>query len=298
MDAIDRLLEGSVDLHVHSSPSALPRRIDHVEAARSAESVGMRAIVVKCHQHSTAPDLIAMRRELDGCRTQVFGGVALNSHVGGLNPHAVDLCLAMGGKVVWFPTVSSRSHMQHAAMDRNTAKHFSAGLKLMPVAEVDIFDPDGDLLPEVHEIIRLVSDAGALLSSGHLAADQAIVLMRAAKDAGVEHMIVSHPEFVTGATDAQILELADMGVIIEHSLCMYDGVGSDPHYPVGELVRLIALVGPERTALGSDLGQVNEPLPIEGYRHVVGLLLEEGIPEQDLALMVRTNPARLIGLEA
>jgi hypothetical protein len=37
---------------------------------------------------------------------------------------------------------------------------------------------------------------------------------------------------------------------------------------------------------------------VEGYRHVVGLLLEAGVSEQDLTLMMKSNPARLIGLAA
>ena len=41
------LLKGAVDLQVYPGPSALPRRIDHVEAAASAASAGMRAIVGK-----------------------------------------------------------------------------------------------------------------------------------------------------------------------------------------------------------------------------------------------------------
>src|SRR5207249_11562449 len=39
--------------------------------------------------------------------------IALNSQVGGLNPSAVDLALKMGAKVVWFPTISARRHIEH-----------------------------------------------------------------------------------------------------------------------------------------------------------------------------------------
>ena len=37
--AIDRILNGAVDLHTHSGPSPMPRRIDHVEAAQLAAEV-------------------------------------------------------------------------------------------------------------------------------------------------------------------------------------------------------------------------------------------------------------------
>ena len=103
--ALDRILEGAVDMHCHSGPSPFPRKMDHVEAAKQAESVGMRAIVVKSHHHPTVMDVRAMAPQLAKVKTQVFGSIALNSMVGGLNPSAVDLALKMGARVVWFPTI-------------------------------------------------------------------------------------------------------------------------------------------------------------------------------------------------
>ncbi|MGH3629037.1 MAG: DUF6282 family protein, partial [Sciscionella sp.] len=112
-EAINTVLRGSVDLHCHSGPSPFPRRFDHVEAARDAQDrLGMRAIVVKSHHHNTVMDVLAMAPRLKELRTRVFGGIALNSFVGGLNPHAVRMSLRMGGKVVWFPTMSSGRHLE------------------------------------------------------------------------------------------------------------------------------------------------------------------------------------------
>ena len=295
MDVVDKLLEGSVDLHCHSGPSALPRRFDHVEAAQSAASLRMRAIVVKCHHHCTATDLISMKRELAHVTTEVFGGVALNSWAGGLNPYAVDLCLGMGGRIVWFPTISAGAHIAHAARHEETQKHFAAGVPLMRPSEVDVFGADGDLRPEVYEILRLAKRANAIVSAGHLAPDRALALMDAARSEGLARLIVSHPEYIMEASEAQMLELADSGVVIEHSLCMYYGEHAD--FPFGDLLHWINLIGPERTALGSDLGQVNEPLPIEAYKGICGQLLDAGVTERELALMVKTNPSRLLGLD-
>ena len=85
-EVVARVLKGSVDLHVHPAPSPLPRRVDAVEAARAAEGIGMRAIVVKSHHHSTVTDVLALDGNgLDGLPVRVFGGIALNSAVGGLN---------------------------------------------------------------------------------------------------------------------------------------------------------------------------------------------------------------------
>ena len=73
-DRVARVLEGAVDLHVHTTPSPFPRRFDAVEAARLAAEAGFRAIVVKSHHHSTVTDLLALqankiRDAIEGFRT-------------------------------------------------------------------------------------------------------------------------------------------------------------------------------------------------------------------------------------
>src|SRR5438552_3915443 len=111
MSAIDRLLEGAVDLHFHSHPSPFPRAMDAAAAAEKYDAAGFRAVVMKSHHHSTVMEILALERlALKGLRLQVFGGIALNGAVGGLNPRAVDLAIQMGGKVVWFPTIASANH--------------------------------------------------------------------------------------------------------------------------------------------------------------------------------------------
>lgn len=293
MDSIDQLLVGAVDLHCHSGPSPMPRRITHVEAARMADQAGMRAIVVKCHYHSTVFDLLSMQGELAGLKTQVFGGVALNSQVGGINPHAVDLSLKMGGRIIWFPTISSHAHLCHAAHDAEVQQHFQPQ-GIMQSDEVDIFGADGDLLPEVHTIIGLAKDSGALISAGHLAPDRVLALLQAVRAAGSDRFVISHPNYVIKAEREQVVEFAGLGATIEHELVMYD---EDSMFPLQTLLDWIGLIGPEHTSLASDLGQVGNPLPIEAYRRVVGRLLDSGVPEKDIRQMTATNPARLIGLE-
>src|SRR5919201_1476416 len=160
--AIDELLDGAVDLHCHPFPSPFPRRIDILEAARHYAEAGFRAIVVKSHHHSTAPDVALLKRHgLDETGVQVFGAVALNCHVGGLNPHAANLALALGARVVWFPTISSPQHIEHA---RHTALKFpTLAVPLEEDTPVDVWSPDGDLRPEVHHVLGLVAGADAVL---------------------------------------------------------------------------------------------------------------------------------------
>jgi hypothetical protein len=293
MGAVDNLLIGAVDLHCHSGPSPMPRRITHAEAARQADEAGFRAIVAKCHYHDTVTDILAMAPLLAGLNVEVFGGIALNSHNGGLNPFAVDRSLKMGGKVIWFPTISSRAHLCHSAHDEDVRAHFQPR-GMMQSEEISIFGEDGELRPEVHQIIGQARDAGALISTGHLGPGPARALVEAAVAAGHDRLIVSHPNFVVAMERQQAVELAGLGATIEHELGMYH---NERRFPFTDLLEWISLVGPERTSLGSDLGQVGNALPIEAYRQVVGDLLDSGVSERDIRMMIRDNPARLIGLD-
>ncbi|MFN2589960.1 MAG: DUF6282 family protein, partial [Actinomycetota bacterium] len=162
-DALDRLLRGAVDLHCHPFPSPFPRRIDILEAAGHYAEAGFRAIVVKSHHHSTAPDVALLRRHgLDDTGVQVLGAVALNNQVGGLNPHAVNLCLAMGGRVVWFPTIASPNHIEHAR--HTTLKFPTLAVPLIDDEPVDVWADDGETLrPEVHRILGMIAEADAVL---------------------------------------------------------------------------------------------------------------------------------------
>ena len=297
MSALDNVLHGAIDMHCHSGPSPFPRRIDHAEAARSASGAGMRAIVVKSHHHNTVMDVRAMAPwALQDVDVQVFGGIALNSHVGGLNPHAVELSLRLGGKVVWFPTISASQHQEHQAAHPDL-KFPKAFVPLSAPGRLDIVNEAGDVKPEVHQILEIIKESGAVLAGGHMAPDQIRVLLETARDAGLTRLLVNHPEYVIEAGADDIAYFAELGAVIEHSLCMYDEDSTFYHWDIGELIKWIELVGPERTSLGSDLGQDNNPLPVESFRKICGRLLDSGIPERDVKTMVSGNPARLLGLE-
>ncbi len=297
MGAIDGVLEGAVDLHCHSGPSPFPRRIDHAEAARQADSLKFRAVVVKSHHHNTVMDVRAMGPwSLDGVGTELFGGIALNSHVGGLNLHAVELSLQMGGKIVWFPTISAGQHMDHHDSHPNL-KFPKATVKLSPPARLSILDDAGNVKDVVRDILAAIKEADAVVACGHMATDQIHALLETAGEMGITKLLVNHPEYVIEAGADDIASFAAKGAVIEHSLCMYDEESGFYHWDVAELVKWIELVGPERTSLGSDLGQVNNPLPIESYRKIGSALLDSGISEADLKTMVAGNPARLLSLD-
>jgi len=294
-DRVAQMLDGAVDLHVHPAPSPLPRRIGAVEAAELAGAAGFEAIVVKSHHHSTVMDVQAL--ESNGSRpangTRVFGGIALNSAVGGLNPHAVDLALKMGGRIVWFPTIGSPQHIAHHKAHPDL-KFPKLAVKLQPEEPVDVFGEDGQLRPEVHQILESIADADAILASGHMSPASITAVFEAAREKGVRRMLVNHPNFVIEASYDDARHWVGLGAVIEHSLCMYDEQSSFYHWDLDTLVKWIEAVGAEHSSLGSDLGQEGNPLPTESFRKIVDALLDRGMPERDVRLMVSENPGQLL----
>jgi hypothetical protein len=294
-DRVVRVLEGAVDLHVHPAPSPLPRRIDAREAGELAGEAGFEAIVVKSHHHSTVMDVLALGEPGgNGSGARVYGGIALNSAVGGLNPHAVDLALKMGGRIVWFPTIASPQHIAHHRAHPDL-KFPKLAVQLQPEEPIDVLDGNGQLKPEVHQILESIAEADAILASGHMAPASITAVFEAAREKGVRRMLVNHPNFVIEASYDDARHWVGLGALIEHSLCMYDDESAFYHWDLETLLKWIEAVGAEHSTLGSDLGQMANPLPTESFRKMVSGLLDRGMPERDVRGMVADNPRQLLG---
>ncbi|MFI5957664.1 DUF6282 family protein [Cryptosporangium sp. NPDC051539] len=288
----DSLLVGAVDLHQHPGPSPFPRRMSILDAARDASDAGFRAIVAKSHHHSMVSDILALQTAgLAELSTEVYGGIALNRSVGGLNPYAVELALRMGGRVVWFPTLSSKAHVSHH-------EHHDTGfptpeVELRSDEVISILDDEGALRPEVHDILSVIAAEDAVMTCGHLGVEESQRLIDAALAAGVRRILINHPVFVVGASVEQAAAWARQGVYIEHCVIMYWGK-PERRRSLDELLSFIKAVGVENTVLSSDSGQKTNPLPVTLYRRAARGLLDAGLPEADIRTMLGTNGAQLL----
>jgi hypothetical protein len=291
--AVASVLAGLVDMHVHSGPSPFPRRLDHVEAARDGARIQMRAMVAKSHHHNTQMDILAMKGRFAHVAATAYGGIALNSTVGGLNVHAVRMCLRMGGKVVWFPTISSGRHIECHPEDGA----FPTTTVPLTLDRIDIVDESGALKPEVIEILDEIKAREAVVNGGHMYPEYIRTLFQAAKDRGITRMVVSHPDFVIGADPDQCRELIALGAFVEHEVGMYDPEGTQKWDPK-QLLTWIERLGPEHVVLASDFGQASNPKPVDAWLRVGEALLDLGLPEKDLRRMVRDNPTYLLNLDA
>jgi uncharacterized protein DUF6282 len=288
----DALLVGAVDLHQHPGPSPFPRRMSILDAARDASDFGFRAIVAKSHHHSMVTDIMALQAAgLNELSTEVYGGIALNRTVGGLNPYAVELALRMGGRMVWFPTLSSAAHVSHH--ENHDTGFPTPEVDLRPNEIITILDADGAVLPEVRDILSVIAAEDAVLTCGHLGITESSALIDAAIEAGVSRIVVNHPVFVVGASVEQAVEWARKGVFIEHCAIMYYG-RPERRRDLGELLNFIRSVGVGQTIISSDSGQKTNPLPVTLYRRAARGLLDAGLPEADIRQLFGVNAEGLL----
>lgn len=291
-EEVSELLEGAVDLHVHPAPSPFTRRLGLRQAAQQAADAGFRGLIVKSHHHSMVTDVLAVDDAV-GLPLPVYSGVALNNQVGGINPAAVELALNLGGRIVWFPTISSG---QHICVHNEELKFPRTAKPFRKDVATRVLDADGGLLPEVHEVLDLIKDAGAILSGGHMGVNELDAVVRAAAAKGIEKIIISHPNFVIGAEPELCQTWARFGAKFEHELCMYDDRSSFYHWGLDTMLSYIKATGVEHSLIGSDLGQAGNPFPVQAYRRTVRALLDFGVSSDDIQTLVCTNPAQLLGV--
>jgi len=272
-------LSGVIDIHAHCDPDSIPRSIDAIDLARLAKSRGMRGLVLKNHFEPTASLAYIVRKEVPGI--EVFGGIDLNSTVGGINPAAVEHMVAVKGgwgRVVWMPTFD-------AEHDTLAADH---PRPRVPVAR------DGELLPEVRQVIALVAKYQLTLETGHSSPEEGLMIVREARRQGVQHIVVTHAMLV-GMTIPQMREAARLGAYLEF---VYGGlIGQGKKFEMRDYAQAIREVGPASCILASDLGQAANPLHTDGLIAFFAGLLKEGFSQADIDLMSKTNPARALGLQ-
>jgi hypothetical protein len=295
-EEVDRLLVGGVDLHTHPAPSPFPRRMSILDAATDAATVGFRAIVAKSHHHSMQTDVLALKESagLDDTGVQVFGGVALNRTVGGLNPYAVELALRMGGRVVWFPTISSPAHIEFHSHGHDSGFP-TAGIPLRDNEPISVLGEDGKLVAAAQDILSVIAAESAILNCGHLPAAEIDVLIPAAVAAGVERIVVSHPDFVVQAEPDRVGDWCRQGAYVEHCLAMVAS-RKNPGDPVERVSGFLRAAGVGNTVFSSDLGQKGNPLPVTAYRRMVRALLDARTAPEDVQAMVGGNAGQLLDL--
>jgi hypothetical protein len=275
------VLEGAIDIHAHFGPDVYARALDAFEIAELARRRGMRAIVLKNHWSESAGLAKLARDQADAPGLEIFGGLALNATVGGINPQAVRYFAEVEGghgKVVWMPTHDSKHEVEFLEQSRPYV----------------IVSQDGELLPSVLEVLDLIKQYDLTLATGHVTAEEMVSIVEEAKRRGIERIIVTHPDMgpmYTDPTLEQLRQVTHMGAFAEITTAELKGDRNRE-----SAVNVIRELGPEHVIVASDSGLVGLPNHTDALVMAARVLREEGFSEDDLALMFKHNPARVLGL--
>lgn len=277
-------LEGVVELHVHSSPDIRERAYTDFEMLEAGRRVGARAIVIKSH-HGTTMDRAYLANEYnkkvygDNDFT-MYGGITLNYAVGGLNPVAVETALKLGAKIVWMPTTHAKNQMEKFGQE--------GGITCTQ---------EGKPVPQLLEILKLVKEYDAVFATGHMSPEEIFIVVKHARDMGIEKILINHPEFwVVGLTEEEQISLVkDYGVYLER--CYAQPLGGGKYKSnLEDNYNLIRRIGPDNIIVNTDGGQVENPNWEIAFEEYIQYLVDRGVSQDEIRKMTIENPSKLLGI--
>ena len=267
---IEDILQGSFDLHVHSSPDVkLELRLNSLETARYAQEFGMKGFVLKSHHYSTAP-IASMLNEIYPDLT-VVSSITLNDEIGGVNPKAVQSAVDMGAKVIWFPTDMKPGGRDHPSLRDNL----------------------GRLTDPVLEILEIAKSRDLVIASGHINYSDAFLIFKTAKEMKIQRMLLTHP--LSFIELEQQIKLVQLGVYIEFAFLAC--TPSRRRVTVDDFSQMIKTIGIPSCVLTTDFGQWLNPVPAEGMRMAIAELLNVGMKPKEIVALVKDNPINLVGIQ-
>ena len=274
-------LTGVVDIHAHSDPDSVPRSIDGLTITRLMALKGFRGVVLKNHYESTAGLAWLASQQAPGLT--IFGGIALNRTVGGVNPAAVErMTMVKGGhgKLVWMPTFDAENQVAYSKESRPFVSISKAG----------------KLLPEVLEVLDLIARHDMVLATGHSSAAETRLLLTAAVQRGVKRMVVTHPVIAPVLMSVDDMKwCAGQGAFLEFVSNAI--IGTQTIMTPKQFVQAIRSVGTNRAILSSDLGQASNPIHTEGWLQFFSELEKAGLNSTEIDIMAKKNPASLLGIK-
>jgi hypothetical protein len=282
---------GVIDMHVHPDPDVFGRSLTDVELALIAKRKGMRGIVLKNHVVTTADRAQLAMNQVPGI--DIWGGIVLNSSVGGINPAAVEWMHRMSGgrgKIVWLPTFDSDKHVK-TLVDKT-----KSGI---------VVAPGGKVTPEMDEILKIIARENLVLATGHVHAEEVVAVTRRARELGVKNILVTHGlTNIPGLSPAQAKQVAQMGAYIE--ICylqfltgptaQYQWMTHWDRVDAKAVAQAVKEIGADHLVLSTDLGQQGMMTPPDGIENQVAAVRAAGVSQADIDKMMKRNPARLLGL--
>jgi len=241
----------------------------------------MRGVVLKNHWSETA-GLATLIRKYGTQGIEVFGAVTMDTPVGGVNSMAVRYMSDVEGnwgRIVWMPTHDSEHEVNYNKETRAKA----------------VVSRNGKLIPEVFEVLDLTKERNLTLATGHVAPEEALMIMAEARQRGITRIIVTHPLLGPQFTDMSLPQLQE-SVKLGGAIEIPAGTVSRDGAAKTRAIEVIKALGTQNVFLASDSGLVGTPNHPDALAMAAKSLRAAGFSEQDLNQMFKDTPARLVGL--
>lgn len=288
MNTTDELLKGVSDIHIHAMPDSVNRSINEYSMSVDAYKAGYKSIMFKSNDFSNHDRAYIIRQVLPDF--EVFGSLVMNKvHGDKVNVRAAEKAVSTTGnycRCIWMPTTDAVYQV-----------------KMMKSKEtsIPVLSESKNVLPEVTRVMEICAEADIIFATGHSSPEESILMARKAKEVGVKKFVITHANsMMWKMTAKQINQCIDLGAYIEYCFITNlwgegTGLPTFPRMSTEEFASFVR-INPERSFITTDLGQVGMPHPIDGMRTCITELLKTGISQQNIDLMVRSNPAYLMGI--
>ena len=230
-----------------------------------------------------------MRQALPGFAC--FGSLVMNLAFGErVNIHTAKQALNTSGNLcrcIWMPTQdASYPPLAEAGHTGKT---------------ILVADTAGKILPEVVQVMELCAEADIIFATGHSSPDESLAMARTAKEIGLKRFVITHANSrIWKLTHDQIRQAVDLGAWIEYCYLPRlwgpgTGLPNMERQTKEEFLSYIRLV-PERSFVSTDLGSAGLPDPVTGMGMCIEEMASSDVPQQEIAMLVRKNPAWLLNL--
>lgn len=285
----DGLLKGVCDIHLHCRPDSRERSVDEYGFMQDAMRAGYRAVMFKSNDFSCHDRAYIIRQALP--EAECFGSFCMNRVCGDrVNVFAAQKAVETSGglcRCIWMPTLNAAYQYRYEGRREKG---------------IPVLGDNGQVLPEVVKVMEICAEADIIFATGHSSPEESITLVRKAHEVGVKRIVVTHANsYIWTMTPDQIKRCIDLGAYIEYCYlpCLWGEGTKMPQYQRQSIEDLASFVriDPARSFISTDLGQAVMPHPIEGMRDCILKLQSAGVSQSDIDLLMRSNPAWLIGFD-
>ena len=287
-------LENSIDNHIHCCPHINKRSTDIFEVVKLAEKNKMYAIGLMDNFSNTSGYASLVRKHFPNLNLKIFGGLIMEPPAGGVSYENAKISLEYsyfendGAKFISFPT----HHTRYVAIQEKRKSSY---------INACFYVPDEGPTYETSKILELIAKKNVVLNTGHLSPKETLILVKAAKNQGVEKILVPSNNF----DETTIEKLKIYNVYFEFSYFFVSKATEVPLTHVDDerhkikgltlktLKNLIKSAEPKNVILSSDCGVSILPKPHLGFYKFIKQVHELGFTITEIDYMIKTNPKKL-----